>query len=69
MSNVLKLKRGTAAQTATYVGQDSEVTVVTDDYSLRVHDGSTAGGHVIAGGGSSWSARSARSARYPRSDW
>lgn len=50
MSNQLQLRRGTAAQTATFVGAPGEITVVTDDNSLRVHDGVTAGGHVVAGG-------------------
>lgn len=55
MSNVLQLRRGTLAQHATFIGADSEVTVVTDDNSLRVHDGVTAGGHAIAGNGGSFS--------------
>lgn len=50
MSNQLQLRRGTAAQTATFTGAPGEVTIVTDDNSLRVHDGVTPGGHAIAGG-------------------
>jgi hypothetical protein len=36
--------RGTSAQTLAYTGPAGEVTVNTDDWSLRVHDGATPGG-------------------------
>jgi hypothetical protein len=51
MATALKLRRGTAAEHATFTGAQGEVTVVTDDYSLRVHDGVTAGGVPISGSG------------------
>jgi hypothetical protein len=41
------MRRGTAAQHATFAGALAEVTVVTDDSSLRVHDGSTLGGRPV----------------------
>ncbi|CAN7307745.1 hypothetical protein LJR296_001457 [Cupriavidus necator] len=44
MSNALKLRRGTAAQHASFTGAQGEVTVDTDSGELRVHDGATAGG-------------------------
>ncbi|MGV8954787.1 MAG: hypothetical protein ACOH2M_27060 [Cypionkella sp.] len=50
MSTEIRWRRGTAAQHATFTGAVGEITVVTDDYSLRIHDGITAGGHPIAGG-------------------
>ncbi|CAJ3073917.1 Uncharacterised protein [Burkholderia pseudomallei] len=45
------LRRGTAAQHATFVGEPGEVTVDTTNKTLRVHDGTTPGGSPIAGGG------------------
>lgn len=45
----VQMRRGTAAQHAFFTGAAGEITVVTDDSSLRVHDGSTAGGHTVAG--------------------
>ena len=36
--------RGTSAQNAAYAGPAGEVTLNTDDWSLRVHDGATLGG-------------------------
>lgn len=51
MSTQIRWRRGTAAQHATFTGAAGEITVVTDEYSLRIHDGITAGGHPIAGGG------------------
>ena len=54
----LKLRRGTSAQHNSFTGAAGEITVVTDDWSLRVHDGVTAGGKPISGGGGSLSALS-----------
>jgi len=48
MSEQVQLRRGTAAQTATFTGAQGEVTVITDNYTLTVHDGITAGGHEVA---------------------
>lgn len=47
--------RGTSAQLATYTGPTGEVNVNTDDYSLRVQDGSTAGGWPLRTVGSNYS--------------
>lgn len=44
MSSALQLRRGTAAQTASFTGAVGEVTVSTDDHLLHVHDGVTPGG-------------------------
>ena len=51
MSNQLQLRRGTAAQTASFVGAVGEVTVSTDDHVLHLHDGATPGGFPITLGG------------------
>ncbi|NUU41414.1 hypothetical protein [Tardiphaga robiniae] len=42
----LGLKRGLAAENATYVGRDKEVTFTKDDMALHVHDGKTPGGRL-----------------------
>lgn len=47
MATERKFRRGTAAEHANFTGAAGEVTVVTDDNSLRVHDGVTAGGNEI----------------------
>ena len=51
MATEIKLRRGTKAQHddgAGFTGAEGEVTVDTTDDTLRVHDGSLKGGHVIA---------------------
>ncbi|WP_133663482.1 hypothetical protein [Paraburkholderia sp. BL10I2N1] len=48
MSTQFKLRRGTLAQHQTFTGAQGEATVDTDTYGIHVHDGATAGGHVIA---------------------
>jgi len=49
----LQLRRGNTSAISSYVGAPGELIINTDDWSLRLHDGSTAGGHVITGGGGS----------------
>ena len=51
MSKRLQLRRGTTSQHSSFIGAPGEVTVNTDDWSLRVHDGSTVGGVAISGEG------------------
>ena len=41
-------KTGTLAQNLTYTGLQGELTVNTDTFALRVHDGYTPGGHELA---------------------
>lgn len=48
MSTEIRLRRGTSAQNALFTGANAEVTVDTTLKTLRVHDGATAGGSVIA---------------------
>lgn len=50
MSTQVQLRRGTAAQHATFVGAPGEITVVTDENTIRVHDGVTPGGHEVSDG-------------------
>ena len=64
----VQLRRGTSSQNDSFTGAAGEVTVDTTNQTLRVHDGSTAGGHAlspltdgdkgditVASGGASWS--------------
>jgi len=48
MSKQVRIRRGTTAQHATFTGVSGEITVDTTLASLRVHDGSTAGGRLLA---------------------
>jgi hypothetical protein len=48
MPNIqVKLRRGTTAQHGSFTGAEGEVTVDTTNDTLRVHDGSTVGGHEL----------------------
>src|SRR5690242_11338127 len=44
----LKLRYGTAAEAASFIGAQREVTVDIDNIRLILHDGVTAGGHALA---------------------
>lgn len=48
MTKQVQLRRGTTAQHSSFTGAIAEVTVDTDKKTLVVHDGSTAGGSVVA---------------------
>lgn len=50
MSTQLRLRRGTHAEHATFTGAEGELTFVTDDKALRIHDGGTVGGHHVGDG-------------------
>jgi cytoskeletal protein CcmA (bactofilin family) len=47
MSKRLLLRGGTAAQNDTFTGAAREVTIDTDNWNLRIHDGNTAGGFTV----------------------
>jgi hypothetical protein len=47
MSRVLRLRRGTTAETSTFTGKLAELTVDTDKMTVVVHDNVTAGGHAL----------------------
>ena len=49
MTTQVQLRRGDTDATAAFTGAEAELTVVTDDWSLRVHDGITPGGHPVGG--------------------
>ena len=44
----VQLHRGTTAQNDAYTGLEGELTVDTEKHTVRVHDGSTAGGYSVA---------------------
>lgn len=48
MSRQIQIRRGTAAEHASFAGAEGEVTYDTTLKTLRVHDGSTAGGVPLA---------------------
>ena len=48
MAKLLQHRGGTATEHSSFTGSAREVTVDTTNNTLRVHDGSTAGGHTVA---------------------
>jgi len=53
MPDQVQLRGGSKEENDGFVGADREVTVDTSSHTLRVHDGSTTGGHPLATGTSS----------------
>lgn len=49
MATQVQYRRGTSAQNDAFTGANGEITVNTTDSTLRVHNGSTAGGSAIVG--------------------
>ena len=47
MADQIQFRGGPQPASASFVGAPREITVDTTDWTLRVHDGSTAGGHVL----------------------
>ena len=47
---IIQVYRGTTAQNDSFTGEAGELTMDTTKNELRLHDGSTAGGHVIGSG-------------------
>ena len=47
MAVTVQFRRGTTAQNNAFTGAAGEVSVNTTNNSIRVHDGSTAGGHEL----------------------
>lgn len=45
----IQFVRGTTAQNDKYTGPDGEITIDTDTHTIRIHDGSKAGGHPLNG--------------------
>ena len=48
MTRQIQIRRGTAAEHANFTGVIGEVTMDTTNKTLRVHDGTTAGGTILA---------------------
>lgn len=48
MSRQIQIRRGTAAENDAFTGAVGEVTMDTTNKTLRVHDGTTAGGTILA---------------------
>ncbi|MDW2995985.1 MAG: hypothetical protein R8M71_03430 [Alphaproteobacteria bacterium] len=49
MTRVLQIRRGTSAAHENFVGLPGEITMDTDNKTIRLHDGETLGGTVIGG--------------------
>ena len=47
MAVTVQFRRGTATQNNAFTGAAGEISVNTTNNSIRVHDGSTAGGHEV----------------------
>jgi hypothetical protein len=47
MATQVQFRRGTTSQNNAFTGAQGELTIDTDVYALRIHDGSTAGGKVV----------------------
>ena len=47
MAVTVQFRRGTAAENNAFTGAAGELSVNTTNNSIRVHDGSTAGGHEV----------------------
>lgn len=47
MAVTVQFRRGTAAQNNSFTGAVGELSINTTNNSIRVHDGSTAGGHEL----------------------
>lgn len=47
-STIKQIRRGTAAQHETFIGAEGEITMDTTNKTLRVHDGVTPGGTILA---------------------
>ncbi len=48
MSRQIQIRRGTAAEHENFTGAIGEITMDTTNKTIRVHDGATAGGTVLA---------------------
>lgn len=48
MSKVLQIRRGTTAQNDAFTGMSGEITVDTEQHTIRVHDETTLGGFALA---------------------
>lgn len=51
MATTLRLRRGTTLEHEAFTGLSGEVTIDTEQHAIRIHDGVTPGGHLVAGAG------------------
>jgi hypothetical protein len=51
MPTTVQFRRGDTAFSTTYVGAMGELVVDNQAWTIRIHDGTTPGGHLISGGG------------------
>jgi hypothetical protein len=47
MPKKVQFRRGTGTQNDAFTGEEGEITMNTSNNSIRIHDGSTAGGHEM----------------------
>jgi hypothetical protein len=52
MAKQVQLRRGNTTATSAFTGAEGELTVNTDNFTLRVHDGATPGGRLVGGSAS-----------------
>ena len=50
MAQRLQVRGGTQEQNEAFVGANREITVDTTNWAIRIHDGTTPGGHVVSPG-------------------
>jgi microcystin-dependent protein len=50
MATIVQLRRGTNAENNSFIGHSGELTVDMTNWTLRIHDNVTIGGHTITGG-------------------
>jgi hypothetical protein len=48
MAKVIQWRHGSSTENKSFVGDDREITIDDTVHSIRVHDGTTAGGHLLA---------------------
>jgi len=49
MPTVIQFRRGNTVQNDSFLGANGEITIDTQLYMVRLHDGITVGGHIISG--------------------
>jgi Major tropism determinant N-terminal domain/Collagen triple helix repeat (20 copies) len=55
MPTTVQFRRGNTTYNNGIIGQPGELFVNTDDYTLRLHDGTTRGGHIVGAAGAAGS--------------
>lgn len=68
MAKRLQLRGGTEAQNNTFTGAQRELTIDTTNWNLRIHDGTTAGGHTLTSTTSPIPSQGGNSGKYLTTD-